>query len=103
MLHNEFSGSIVETAVDVHRRLGPGLLESVYQEVMLYELVSDLTQRRRDRGGRGGGETNILRSHSINRVLSVAQHPYPPLRSPRLCVMFLAPLSIQQAHRRWAQ
>jgi len=51
MLHNEVSGIIVETAVDVHRRLGPGLLESVYQEVMLYELVK--------RGLRGEKEAPI--------------------------------------------
>lgn len=37
--HNEISRIIVDTALDVHRRLGPGLLESVYQAVLLHELV----------------------------------------------------------------
>jgi len=37
--HNEISRIIIDTALDVHRRLGPGLLESVYQAVLLYELV----------------------------------------------------------------
>ena len=39
MTHNELSGIIVQTAIEIHRRLGPGLLESVYREVMLYELT----------------------------------------------------------------
>lgn len=36
--HNEISGVIVDAAVMIHRRLGPGLLESVYQHVLAYEL-----------------------------------------------------------------
>jgi GxxExxY protein len=40
MTHNEVSGLIVDVAIDVHRRLGPGLLESVYLlQVMAYELM----------------------------------------------------------------
>jgi len=38
MTHNEIAKIIVGVALDVHRRLGPGLLESVYQEVLAYEL-----------------------------------------------------------------
>lgn len=38
MRHNELSGIVIDCAMDIHRRLGPGLLESVYQEVLLYEL-----------------------------------------------------------------
>ena len=38
MRHNEITGMILETAIDIHRRLGPGLLESVYQKVLAYEL-----------------------------------------------------------------
>jgi GxxExxY protein len=39
MTHNELSGSILEVAIDIHRRLGPGLLESVYQTIFAYELT----------------------------------------------------------------
>ncbi len=39
MTHNQISGIIIDVAIDIHRRLGPGLLESVYSEVMLYELI----------------------------------------------------------------
>lgn len=35
---NELSYSIIESAIEVHRRLGPGLLESVYRVCLSYEL-----------------------------------------------------------------
>ena len=38
MLHNEITGAIVDTAIQIHRKLGPGLLESVYRKVLAYEL-----------------------------------------------------------------
>ena len=39
MSENELSRIIVNTAFDIHKTLGPGLLESVYEEVMYYELT----------------------------------------------------------------
>lgn len=38
MTENEISKIIVNTAYQIHRQLGPGLLESVYEEIMYYEL-----------------------------------------------------------------
>lgn len=38
MKPNEITAIIIDTALDIHRRLGPGLLESVYQEVLAFEL-----------------------------------------------------------------
>ncbi|MGO1584692.1 MAG: GxxExxY protein, partial [Mesonia sp.] len=38
MSENEISKIIVNTAYKVHIKLGPGLLESVYEEIMFYEL-----------------------------------------------------------------
>jgi GxxExxY protein len=35
---NEISGQVVDAAVKVHRLLGPGLLESVYEVALAYEL-----------------------------------------------------------------
>jgi GxxExxY protein len=35
---NEVSGQIVDVAVKVHSALGPGVLESVYEVVLAYEL-----------------------------------------------------------------
>ena len=35
---NELSSSIIKCAIKVHKELGPGLLESVYQKCMMIEL-----------------------------------------------------------------
>jgi GxxExxY protein len=35
---NEITGAIIETAIGIHRRLGLGLLETVYRKVLAYEL-----------------------------------------------------------------
>jgi GxxExxY protein len=35
---NEVSRKIVDSAIQVHKKLGPGLLESVYRECLVYEL-----------------------------------------------------------------
>ncbi|MCB1106270.1 MAG: GxxExxY protein [Cephaloticoccus sp.] len=35
---NIISGQIVDAAMQVHTRLGPGLLESIYERVLAYEL-----------------------------------------------------------------
>ena len=35
---NELSGLVVDAAVDVHRALGPGLLESAYEACLAFEL-----------------------------------------------------------------
>jgi GxxExxY protein len=33
------TGKIIQCAIEVHRELGPGLLESVYEKCLAYELV----------------------------------------------------------------
>ncbi len=35
---NETTGAIIGSAIEVHRRLGPGLLESAYRVCLAYEL-----------------------------------------------------------------
>jgi GxxExxY protein len=35
---NEITEKIIGSAIEVHRKLGPGLLESAYQECLCYEL-----------------------------------------------------------------
>jgi GxxExxY protein len=40
MGENELSWIVIKAAIKVHRTLGPGLLESAYQECLFYELVS---------------------------------------------------------------
>jgi GxxExxY protein len=38
LLHEELTGSILKCAYKVHSALGPGLLESAYEECLYYEL-----------------------------------------------------------------
>lgn len=40
MENNEISEKIIGAAIEVHRTLGPGLLESAYQECLIFELKS---------------------------------------------------------------
>jgi len=40
MTENEIGTIIVDTAIELHRQLGPGLLESVYEVVLAYELAA---------------------------------------------------------------
>jgi len=39
MNENELSAIIVNCCYNIHKKLGPGLLESVYEEVLCYELT----------------------------------------------------------------
>ncbi len=39
MLENEISKQIIESSIKIHRLLGPGLLESVYEAALNYELI----------------------------------------------------------------
>jgi len=40
MTENEIGGKIIETAIRIHKDLGPGLLESVYEIVLKQELLA---------------------------------------------------------------
>lgn len=40
MTENEISNIIIGKAIEVHKELGPGLLESAYQECLYYELTN---------------------------------------------------------------
>ena len=47
MTENDIGRIVVDAAIAVHRELGPGLLESVYEVIMAYELGRrDLSVRR---------------------------------------------------------
>jgi GxxExxY protein len=39
MLNNEITQQIIGAAIEVHRQLGPGLLESAYEECLCHELT----------------------------------------------------------------
>ncbi len=38
MTENEISKLVIGAAIEVHKRLGPGLLESTYRQCLAYEL-----------------------------------------------------------------
>ena len=38
MTENDITGNIIDSCIKIHRTLGPGLLESVYEELLAYEL-----------------------------------------------------------------
>ena len=39
MTENEISRIVVNTAFQIHSQMGPGLLESVYEQIMVHELM----------------------------------------------------------------
>ncbi len=47
---NEITGAILDCSIRIHRELGPGLFESVYEEVLAYELEKLGYEVERQRG-----------------------------------------------------
>ena len=39
MTENELATMVIQSAINIHKRLGPGLLESVYGKILSYELA----------------------------------------------------------------
>ena len=50
MTENEITGTLVDIFIKVHSALGPGLLESVYEEAICYELDKRGIKYKRQRG-----------------------------------------------------
>lgn len=50
MQENEITGTILDTCIQIHRELGPGLFESVYEEILAYELEKLGFDVQRQRG-----------------------------------------------------
>jgi GxxExxY protein len=48
MDENQLSNEVIGAAIEVHKTIGPGLLESVYQECMVYELTNRGFQTARE-------------------------------------------------------
>jgi len=50
MIENEISGIIVDSCMNIHKKLGPGLFESVYEAVLYYELTKAGFNVRKQQG-----------------------------------------------------
>ena len=50
MNENEITGAILDCSIKIHRELGPGLFESVYEEILAYELEKRGLTVERQRG-----------------------------------------------------
>ncbi len=50
MTENEIAKAVVNSAFDIHTKLGPGLFESVYEAVLTYELKKRGLKVQRQRG-----------------------------------------------------
>jgi GxxExxY protein len=50
MTENELAKIVVDICLKIHKKLGPGLLESVYEEVLCYELTKLGLRFRRQQG-----------------------------------------------------
>jgi GxxExxY protein len=84
MTENEISKVIVDAAIAVHKELGPGLLESVYEAVLAYEIrqrgltvdrqvpipirYQDMTFDEAFRADLVGGEKVIVELKSVEQV-----------------------------------
>ena len=49
MTANELSGKVIGASIEIHRHLGPGLLESAYEECLNYELTQSGIQFERQK------------------------------------------------------
>lgn len=50
MTENEIAKIIVNSCYDIHVKLGPGLLESVYEEILFHELINKGLRVERQKG-----------------------------------------------------
>lgn len=50
MKHSDLTSTIIGICIKVHEKLGPGLLESVYEEIICYELKKQGLSFKRQQG-----------------------------------------------------
>lgn len=50
MTENELSKIVVDCCYKVHSRIGPGLLESVYEEILMFEFLKRELSVKRQQG-----------------------------------------------------
>lgn len=50
MTENEHANKVIGLAIEVHKDLGPGLLERAYEECLFYKIVSTGLQAEKQKG-----------------------------------------------------
>ena len=63
-LTDRIAHQVIGAAIEVHRELGPGYLESVYEEALCHELALQKMTFRRPKFD--GGETKKLQKDEVN-------------------------------------
>jgi len=75
LLHSEITGPVIGAAMEVHKILGPGFLESVYDEAFAIEL--DLQDPRNQRNPRFNKKRGIMsKAHVYKRDQCLQAHKY---------------------------
>ena len=69
MNENQISAVVVDAALKIHRALGPGLLEHVYEATLAYELIKAGLW-----GTNAGPSAGSLRRSKIGRRLQTGHH-----------------------------
>ena len=96
---NRITSSVIDSAIEVHRELGPGLLESTYQACLAWELrdrghrvASEVSVPIRYKGEfvRAGYRMDLLVDHLVVVELKVVQKIIPIHRSQVLSYLRLA-------------
>lgn len=100
---NELSGRIIGCCIEVHKALGPGLLESVYEECLSFELNEKglRFERQKDlpviyKGVRlnSGYRIDIIVENSVVIELKAVEHILPVHKAQILSYMKLLNLNI---------
>lgn len=87
MEYEELTGKIIAAAIEVHRELGPGFLESVYEKALVFEL--------RSRGLKVGPQREIV---ILYRGVEVGKHRLDRLVEDLIVVELKAVKNIEPIH-----
>jgi GxxExxY protein len=66
---NELSGGVIRCAIEVHRALGPGLLEKIYEEALCYELELNGIRYERQRAIRLQYKGRVLPEQRMDLII----------------------------------
>ncbi len=103
MKHAALSSQLIGICIKVHTRLGPGLLESLYEEVVCYELTKRGIPHRRQQGMKViydnvdmgiGYRADIIVEDKIIMELKSVQHILPVHHKTLLTYLSLSQIEV---------